>query len=119
MSVWYDRKGNPLGFMEWARLLEDRDYQRVDLFEDDRVRISTVWLGLDHSFGGPRPRIFETMIFAKDKTIAYDEEQWRWGTEREAKEAHNIIVGCYKENLDPHEALKRWAESIRQGRRNP
>ena len=38
------------------------------------------------------------------------DSQWRWTTEEEAKEGHKIIVACYRENLDPHEAIKKWQQ---------
>lgn len=50
--------------------------------------VSTVWLGFDHSLGAGRPLIFETMIFG-GACAGY---QWRWSTEREARESHEIIV---------------------------
>lgn len=52
------------------------------------VRISTVFLGLDHSWGGGRPLIFETMIFGG----AYDDYQERYSTWEEAERGHAQAV---------------------------
>lgn len=69
MSKWYDREGNPIpDLLTWGRMLEDREYQRVASTKLDNGKwVSTVWLGLDHSFGfGDGPLIFETMVFDKN-----------------------------------------------------
>lgn len=50
--------------MEWAKAFErtsERIVKQTDLPND--VRVSTVFLGLDHSFGTGEPLLFETMIF--------------------------------------------------------
>lgn len=48
--------------MEWAKSMESANrIVAKDTVGD--VRVSTVFLGLDHSFGGPSPLLFETMIF--------------------------------------------------------
>jgi len=49
--------------------------------------VSTVWLGLDHGYGGGPPLIFETMVFGG----AHDEDQWRYPTEVEALAGHAEI----------------------------
>jgi hypothetical protein len=55
-------------FMKWALLFEQRDDDRIvgqcnTLYGE---KLSTVWLGLDHNWGGGPPLIFETMLFAPD-----------------------------------------------------
>jgi len=65
---YYDRSGNAISFRDWARLRayahknEDK-YIRVAADEVDDYWISTVWLGMDHSYGRGPPLIFETMVF--------------------------------------------------------
>lgn len=49
-----------------------------------RVRISTVFLGLDHNWGSGRPLLFETMIFGGP----LNEQCWRTATWNEAQLAH-------------------------------
>jgi len=46
--------------------------------------ISTVFLGIDHSWDGPPPMLFETMVFGG----LLDEEQERCSTWAEAKVMH-------------------------------
>lgn len=95
---------------DWALAFENLEYKRVAAFKDERLSISTVWLGLNHNFdeSGP-PHIFETMIFAHgDINERYNELQWRWSTEQEAKEGHEVIVNAYRENRDPDKAVKHW-----------
>jgi hypothetical protein len=91
-------------------MLEDREYSLVARHEDENVLISTVWLGLDHNWGGGPPLIFETMIFVLTENIdaKYHDMQWRWSTEEEAKEGHEIIYNCYRENKDPEKAIDDW-----------
>lgn len=83
MSDYYDRAGNPIDMMTWVQAFED-DEGIVARSESGDVLVSTVWLGLDHSFGDGPPLIFETMIFGGE----HDEDQWRYSTEAEALEGH-------------------------------
>jgi hypothetical protein len=83
--------------------------------------ISTVWLGIDHSFvwddepGRPhRPILFETMPFYQgDEPIeslhpmlqSWDQnEQWRWHTEAEAIAGHDQVVAQFRQLLADAEA---------------
>ncbi len=43
--------------------LQDDETRRVGETNVGRYRVSTVFLGLDHSFGGDMPMLFETMVF--------------------------------------------------------
>lgn len=65
MSDYYDKFGQPIeDVLDWGKLFEDWEYRRIGstrLWHG--ARVSTVWLGLDHSFGDGPPLIFETMIF--------------------------------------------------------
>lgn len=80
----YDHDGKPIGMWEWASLFELIEYRRVaETFVGD-VRISTVWLGLDHGWGGGPPLIFETMIFGGGE----HHNQWRYSTLEEAQVGH-------------------------------
>jgi hypothetical protein len=73
---YYDRQGFPIPTVDgveptlvWAQMKSDAEYSRVarDDFPDGS-RLSTVWLGLDHGFGG-RPLFFETMYFSGEGEI--------------------------------------------------
>ena len=98
--AYYDRDGRPLAdIMEYARLFADKSYQIIEQTDvDEDVRVSTVWLGIDHNFFGEGPPlIFETMIFGGN----HDEYQWRWATEDEARFAHEKIVLNLTAGKDP------------------
>lgn len=61
-AVWCE------SFAEWAAWFAVADRRVAETWIDD-VRISTVFLGLDHSFlPGADPALFETMVFADDTT---------------------------------------------------
>ena len=104
MDGWYDRDGNPIG-AEMAMLLRYgnegtvSDYARIGLDEFDGVKVSTVWLGLDHNLGlhGEKPLIFETMIFGGD----HSEDCYRYSTKEEALDGHNTVVENLRNGRDP------------------
>lgn len=54
--------------MQWALWFERAD-RRVGLDEIGPFRVSTIFLGLDHSFGRGPPLIFETMVFTDDAFV--------------------------------------------------
>ena len=58
-------------FATWAKQIDDPEKRRVGLTmvetPQGKFEVSTVFLGLDHRFGGNGPPIlFETMVFAPD-----------------------------------------------------
>ena len=74
--------------LTWARWFEDADRGVAkDIIND--VKVSTVFLGLNHSFteDGP-PILFETMIFGGK----FDDELWRYATWEEAEAGHAKAV---------------------------
>ena len=90
---YYDKAGKKIGFMKWARLLQDKDYQIVAQDNVDKYFISTVWMGLDHSLGYSHPLIFETMVYgqADDEKKSID----RYSTLEEAEYGHKRFVERY------------------------
>ena len=96
MSDFYDRKGRPMELMEWARAFEDTD-RRIGNDTIDGQRVSTVWLGNDHSFGEGPPLIFETMIFGGP----HDQYCDRYSTEEAAVAGHARTVAAIREGRDP------------------
>lgn len=99
---YYDRTGHPITLDQWLAAASDLDGKRVA--QDDVVTpggrclwVSTVWLGLDHSFltGGP-PIIFETMVFEHGMADSYMD---RYATEAQALEGHAAIVHAAREGL--------------------
>lgn len=85
-----DKNGNPKeepDLLKWGEWMETADRH----IGDDKikgVRVSTVFLGLDHQFGKGKPILFETMIFGGKR----NGEQERYSTKREALKGHKRIV---------------------------
>lgn len=87
--MWYTRDGKPLpGIIGVPLTKEDRQVSRTVL--PDGKLVSTVFLGLDHSFGDGPPLIFETMVFPPDSLNELDCE--RYSTEKEAIVGHTKMV---------------------------
>lgn len=75
--------------MKWGEWMRSRQNRRIDETTlDGGVRVSTVFLGLDHAFGGGTPILFETMIFGG----ANDGWQDRYETIEEARKGHRKAV---------------------------
>lgn len=95
--MYYNRTGDAISQEEWISGFRDDEAKRVGLDYVGEVMISTVWLGLDHSFGfgnGP-PLIFETMIFdSEDEEL--DNYQERYSTEERAIEGHERAIALVK-----------------------
>jgi hypothetical protein len=87
--------------VEWSRAFETMD-RRVALTHVGGVRVSTVFLALDHGWGDGPPILFESMVFADDESHE-DIEMRRYSTWEEAEEGHAELVAKY-------EAVARSAE---------
>ena len=74
-------------FLEWARWFEGKD-RKVARDEIGSVVVSTVFLGLDHSWAPGPPLLFETMIFGGE----HDEYQDRCSTWDEAELMHKCAT---------------------------
>jgi hypothetical protein len=70
----------------WGFWYETADRQVRDTARDD-VRVSTVFLGIDHGFGGRR-ELFETMLFVNGSS----EDCERYSTWDEAEAGHERWV---------------------------
>ena len=73
--------------LTWAKWFETAN--RV--LAKDKVgdaTVSTIFLGLDHSFGSSPPVLWETMIFGGE----YDEHQERYASRAEALAGHSRAV---------------------------
>lgn len=107
MSGWYDRQGNPQTIDQVGKLMRDKEYKRVAettlINGGTQYWVSTVWLGLDHSFGDGPPSIFETMVFTDDPT--WSEHMDRYTTEAEATTGHQNMVNAIIEAV-PGTTLK-------------
>lgn len=94
-SGYYILKGRkviPASLMEWAILMKDDDMRQIALTTLGEVKISTVFLGLDHQFGDGPPILFETMVFGGRQ----DEYQRRYSTYDEAEQGHKGTINMLK-----------------------
>jgi hypothetical protein len=79
----------------WARNFEKGTNRHVALTKLDGAEVSTVFLGLDHSFGDGPPLLFETMVFGG----VCDQEQDRYSTWAEAEAGHAAMVEKVRHSL--------------------
>lgn len=82
--------------IEWAQWFDANDDKRIigqETLEIDgeQIKVSTIFLGLDHGYGG-LSILFETMIFGGK----HDMFQRRYSTWEEAEVAHKEIVEAVK-----------------------
>ena len=70
-----------------------RRVARTEMAHD--VSVSTVFLGLDHAFGGGPPLLFETMVFGGP----LDQEQVRYATWDEADAGHVRLCALVRQAL--------------------
>lgn len=73
--------------LEWGRWMEKRD-RVVAVSEWDGVKVSTVFLGLDHNFwGGGPPILWETLVFEGE----YDGDMECYTSYDDALEGHKAM----------------------------
>jgi hypothetical protein len=83
------RETRPVSLEEWAKWFETGNRRVGQDTVGDKL-VSTVFLGLDHSFGEPRPILFETMVFPHG---SWSEEYCaRYSTYNEAEAGHKAVV---------------------------
>jgi hypothetical protein len=94
-TMYYNRAGQPISIDEFSWDIENRrigaDYV---VCGDESVRVSTVHLGLDHSWGDGPPLIFETMLFGGPESI--DQWQRRYSTEEQARAGIEAAVDALR-----------------------
>ena len=86
----------PTTLQEWARMFDGRD-RVVGRTEVGKARVSTVFLGIDHSFGMGPPLWFETMVFGGE----HDEATFRYTTWAEAEAGHARVVAALESGTEP------------------
>ena len=88
--------------MEWAEWFENADKERVVVQEYiGDYQVSTVFLGLDHSWRDDEPPLlFETMVFWKDGGVVDDAPVDRAPTWELALEMHAKAVLWVREQLN-------------------
>jgi len=83
--------GDPVpcdNILEWGKWMETADRHVADDELDGGVRVSTVFLGLDHAFHGPPPILWETMVFGGP----HDQYMDRYSSREAAIEGHKRVV---------------------------
>lgn len=98
--MYYKKDGTTCTMLEWSKLFENKKYKIVKQETlSNGLFISTVWLGLDHSFGMiGKLLIFETMVF-KNKDFSEEVDMQRYSTEEEAKKGHILMMEKYKKEV--------------------
>lgn len=104
-----DKEGNPVpaDLMTWANWYETAE--RVVKCDElpNQVRVSTVFLGIDHRFGGEGPPIlWETMIFGGDQDSYQDRYTSREDALKGHEEALKLAKAAHAKTLNNSEAIK-------------
>lgn len=79
-----------VSLLTWAKWFETVDRHVAKDVLNNGVTVSTVFLGLDHSFGEGPPLLFETMSFPKDSWS--EKRMGRYSTWAEAEAGHAAIL---------------------------
>ena len=83
--------------MEWANWYKKANRHVNKTKISDEINVSTIFLGVDYSFGGDIPILFETMIFGGE----HDQYQERYATWDEAEAGHlRAVEICTNQNKD-------------------
>lgn len=118
MNDYYtlDANGDPVpcpDVLAWGAWYETADRHLAStLVEEDhpRLRVSTVFLGLDHRFGdgGGPPVLWETMIFVSEEAPAFEsvDYQERYTSRAAAVKGHRRAVGVAKRMLQELDASR-------------
>lgn len=76
---------------QWGQEFARKD-RTVAKTRSGAVLVSTVFLGMDHGFGGGPPLLFESMIFDDFHARAIDETCERYTTWEQAEAGHAALV---------------------------
>ncbi len=82
-----DREVVAVSAKEWGRWFDTTDRHVADLRDED-IRISTTFIGLDHSSGDGPPLVFETLVFGGP----LDGEEEHCSTWQQAIEMHHQMA---------------------------
>jgi hypothetical protein len=92
----------------WGRFFQNLANRTVAKTEIGSIEISTVFIGIDHSFSSPVPILFETMIFGGD----LDNHTRRYATWEEAEAGHEEAIAKVERNLHATELITEALKSI-------
>jgi hypothetical protein len=85
----------PTDLMTWAKAFNKERHVGKTMVGE--AKVSTVFLGIDHSFGAGPPLWFETMVFGGP----FDEATFRYTTWAEAEAGHARVVAALERGEDP------------------
>lgn len=102
MSDWYTLDKNNKPVKSTVLVWDNIDKRRVALDEIEGIQISTVFLGLDHSWGSGPPVLWETMIFGGE----HDNDQDRYTSHEDALIGHKHAVDLVLKSLEPKTGRK-------------
>lgn len=94
---------------KWGAWFEDAD-RHIGKTEGENYVVSTVFLGLDHSFADGPPLLFETMVFRRggwDGTSdegMIEQDMARYSTLEEATAGHEAMVAKWDKALSTPES---------------
>jgi len=105
-SLFYDRDGNPMTADEWALRFEDYEGRIVGKTEIGPYEVSTMWLGIDQSWGmGGPPLPFETMVFCAGEQDGHEFDCIRYATEADARAGHDELVTLIRATIQTAEDM--------------
>ena len=85
-------------YLAWVKADPNHDKRRVAQDTVGEAWVSTVFLTVDHNFGGRgAPILFETMLFGGQ----HDQSCWRYCTWEEAEAGHARVVAALRDGRDP------------------
>ena len=86
-----NRKIKKVDLMTWAKWFKSSQDRIIGKDIIKGIRVSTVFLGIDHGFGLGKPILFETIIFGSNlkKLQGYQE---RYHTLQEAEKGHKDAI---------------------------
>ena len=92
---------HPKSTQEWGKWFETEKRRvnetNIQKRGEGMIRVSTVFLGLDHRYGDGPLQIFETMIFGG----RHDQDCRRCATWDEAEQQHQDAIAWINSNYDP------------------
>ena len=104
LGFHFDRNGKPLTNADYMLLFTYQPYKVLRKEKVGELLVSTVWLGLNHSYENDTPIIFETMVFENDTDSVYTE---RYATEQQALMGHGkALVWARTRNVSNKVHLK-------------
>lgn len=113
LAILIGREAKTCNLMTWARWFEACELDGVDgrrvaetVLGEGLVRVSTVFLGVDHGFGDAK-RWFETMVFYDfPGDESSDQECWRYETYDQADAGHAHAVEVAQQRLEAFDYVR-------------